>query len=136
MSVKCGAMKVFMTSVFSLMMLVATAQDPVKTVYYEDGQVQAEYSISEESVVWASFYYPNGSVREVGRYSNGTPDGFWQSWDENGRKICEAYYVDGVKDGKWLYWTNEGTVQYEVYYDDNEIIDYTQWNRADVVLED
>ena len=129
-------MKALMTVAISMVVLVATAQEPIKTEFWNDGQIKAEFSAAGESVVWASYYYPNGNVRQVGRYKNGTPDGFWQSWDENGKRTCESYYVSGVKDGKWLYWTEEGTVQYEVYYDDNEIVDYTKWTRSDVVLED
>lgn len=129
-------MKALMTAVISMVVLVATAQEALKTEYFEDGQIKAEYSIANETDVWASFYYSNGSIREVGRFRDGTPDGFWQSWDLNGKRTCEAYYVNGVKDGKWLYWTDEGTIQYEAFYDDNEIVDFTKWTRSDVVLED
>ncbi len=119
----------------SLVVLATTAQNPVRTEYYDDGQIKAEYGFAKNSVVWVSHYYPNGVVREAGRCINGTPDGFWQFWDESGRKICEAYYVEGTKDGKWLYWADNGATQYEVYYDDDKIIEYTKWTRSDMLLE-
>lgn len=129
-------MKTLFSLILGIMVLSLSAQETNKKEFYEDGTLKAEFSANSETSVWASYYYPNGAVREIGKYENGKPDGFWQSWDVEGRKVCEAYYNSGVKDGKWLFWQDQGSTQYEVHYDDNEIVNTLKWVRSDVVLED
>jgi antitoxin component YwqK of YwqJK toxin-antitoxin module len=129
-------MKTLVSVVMSIMVLGVFAQEPVKKEFYKDGTLKAEYVLNSETSIWASFYHPNGTVREMGKYEEGKPDGFWQSWDQEGSKLCEAQYSHGVKDGKWLFWKDQGSTQYEVHYDDNEIVNTLKWVRSEVVLED
>ena len=41
---------------------------------------------------------------------NGTFDGKWTLWRENGQIQIEANYKDGKKDGKYTYWWLNGQI--------------------------
>lgn len=72
-------------------------------------------------------YYEDGSVKEVGTYSNGTPDGKWVEYTQDGKVKVEAFYSNGQKEGKWFVWTDDGEFLYEVIYKDNMLKNASKW---------
>lgn len=49
----------------------------------------------------ARLFWPDGSVRAVGRYVDGQRQGEWVERDASGRLRSEGRYVDGERDGVW-----------------------------------
>ncbi len=64
--------------------------------------------------VW-EFWWPNGNMKERGKYSFGWKEGRWTSWWPNGVKQSEGYYADGDnaseegrRQGWWDDWKEDG----------------------------
>jgi hypothetical protein len=85
-----------------------------------------------------SFWFPNGRMREQGRYADGRRVGVWKQWHangqprsegersaalagdesprtgcwrfwfENGRPEAQGVYVDERREGRWDYWLTDG----------------------------
>lgn len=53
-------------------------------------------------------YYPNGSVKDSGYYSNGLREGVWEEWINNGEMRATGAYHRGIKQDTWRYYTSSG----------------------------
>jgi len=66
-------------------------------------------------------YYPNGAVKMKGNLNaDGTRNGLWISYYDNGTKWSESYYVKGERDGHSLTFFPNGQVRYIGEYQDDE----------------
>jgi hypothetical protein len=78
-----------------------------------DGAVTIE---GERDGEW-SFHYPDGSLREQGRYDNGQRIGTWRQWHKDGQLISEgerrfdAGTSASERQGAWTFWYADGTVR-------------------------
>ena len=60
----------------------------------------------------------NGLIKEEGSFKEGGKDGIWTEWGENGQKKSEENYKDGEKDGLWIEWYENGQKKEEGPYID------------------
>ena len=88
-----------------------------KAVYYPDGVARAEgrrtWPDRREQGFW-SYAYPNGVLREQGRYEDGRRVGVWEQWYPNGRPRSRGerrYHADtssSEREGMWTLWHANG----------------------------
>jgi antitoxin component YwqK of YwqJK toxin-antitoxin module len=95
-------------AVFILMVNVSFAQAVEPTFEKQDDLVKATY------------YYDNGSIKEVGFFKDNKLHDQWISYDQAGKIKVVAFYDNGKKDGKW-YMVGEDKVK-EVTYKSNQIV--------------
>lgn len=77
---------------------------------------------------FTTFHYPSGAKSSEGTLVNGKPDGWWRSFDEEGRLISEGNRKDFQLDSLWTFY-NEGqkylTINYRNGKKEGEQIQYT-----------
>ncbi|MBN2349546.1 MAG: toxin-antitoxin system YwqK family antitoxin [Bacteroidales bacterium] len=56
-------------------------------------------------------YYPDGSVKRKGNYTNGNIDGKWIFWDELGNKSYEVNYINDTLNGIFLSYFPDGSIK-------------------------
>lgn len=64
-----------------------------------------------------TIYFPNDSLKAVGKYSEGYKSGFWEWYWWNGNKQSEGNYYRNNPIGKWTNWNKDGTINVIVNYD-------------------
>lgn len=74
----------------------------------------------QDDLVKATYYYDNGTIKEVGFFKGTKLHNQWISYSQEGKIKVVAFYNEGKKDGKW-YWVGETSVK-EVTYKLNEIV--------------
>lgn len=62
-------------------------------------------------------YYPNGKLKNTGKYDNGFPDGFWVNYQENGNEAAKGNWKAGVQVGEWKHFNENGKLQLIINYD-------------------
>jgi len=75
---------------------------------------------NNQSVRQKPFYYYDGQLKELRRYSNEThkSHGIWEYYYENGNLKVECNYKDGKKDGIYKEFYQDGKLQIERNYKD------------------
>jgi len=68
----------------------------------------------------ATYYYDNGSIKEVGFFKNEKLHNKWVSYNEEGKITTIANYSNGKKDGKWYILSNDSIK--EVTYKSNKLV--------------
>jgi antitoxin component YwqK of YwqJK toxin-antitoxin module len=90
-----------------------------KSITYPDGTQRAQGHVSwtdQRRVGFWTFSYPNGAVREEGRYADGHRIGTWLQWYPNGqmRSRGERRYdpetTGGEREGPWTLWHANGQI--------------------------
>ncbi|MGV4413155.1 toxin-antitoxin system YwqK family antitoxin [Chryseobacterium sp. T1] len=56
-------------------------------------------------------YYLSGKIYSKGKIENGKENGFWEYWNENGKKAREGEFVDGKPNGTHKYWYENGNLR-------------------------
>jgi antitoxin component YwqK of YwqJK toxin-antitoxin module len=88
-----------------------------KTLVHPDGTPRAEGPQSwfdHREVGFWTFTYPNGALREQGRYADGHRVGVWEQWFPNGerRSRGERRYhprtTASEREGMWILWHENG----------------------------
>jgi antitoxin component YwqK of YwqJK toxin-antitoxin module len=88
-----------------------------QTVSYADGTPRAEGArsrIDEREMGFWTFVYPNGQLREQGRYEDGRRVGVWEQWFPNGarRSRGERRFrpetSSSEREGMWTHWHPTG----------------------------
>jgi antitoxin component YwqK of YwqJK toxin-antitoxin module len=79
----------------------------------------------------------NGTLAELGHYSNGEKNGQWLQYSPGGQLIGEAYYKNGLKDGIWTVWDEAGIKRYHMVYSSGKKVDtWKMWDeQANLVSE-
>ncbi|MEG1909496.1 MAG: hypothetical protein RR190_00815 [Bacteroidales bacterium] len=70
---------------------------------------------AQDSTQFKQFFYPSGRISSQGYMRNGTPDGVWKSYDENGQLISEGARVNLELEGVWKFY-REGKISSEITY--------------------
>lgn len=81
--------------------------------------------------VRATYYYANGTVKQVGNFLDGQLEGKWISYFEDGNVQSIAWYKEGKKNGKWLYFESTNVTK-EVNYKNNSIVKVVVINKNPV----
>ena len=86
-------------------------------LYLNDSkQAEGKYdSLNREIGEW-KYFYPSGSVRTVGSFSNGKKVGDWKFYFENGKVEQTGKFDNNLIIGKWLWYYPSGVVLREEYY--------------------
>ena len=86
-------------------------------LYLNDSkQAEGKYdSLNREIGEW-KYFYPSGSVRTVGSFSNGKKVGDWKFYYENGKVEQTGKFDNNLIIGKWLWYYPSGVVLREEYY--------------------
>jgi len=74
----------------------------------------------QDDLVKATYFYDNGTVKEVGFFKDTKLHNQWISYSQEGQIKVVAFYNEGKKDGKW-YLVGDTSVK-EVTYKSNEIV--------------
>lgn len=83
--------------------------------------VQAEDPIViQKEGNWKS-YYPNGNLKDSGRYKKATKDGYWVSWYENGTLESKGTYYFNSQEGEWHYFHENGQPSTIETYKNNKL---------------
>ena len=109
-------MKTLLTLGLSIVLSVATAQEPTQADYYEDGSVKAEYFVQADNTVKAKFYYSSGQLKEVGTFKEYKRHGEWTSYSRSGQVTAKGSFNGGLKSGIWMFWNFDGVLSHEVDY--------------------
>lgn len=64
----------------------------------------------------------SGHMRRYFMTKNGSPDGIWKEYKENGTPKFEGVYVDGDKHGVFVYYDEDGNTLYKIQYAKNKPI--------------
>ena len=99
-----------------LLMIALPAQAQLEDKYEKNG-----------NQITVTRYYDDGSIKEVGTFKDGVPDGRWVEYSRDGKIKTEATYANGEKEGKWFVWTEDGEYLYEVIYADNKLQNASRW---------
>lgn len=85
--------------------------------------LKAKYhKVSEDdSHIYVTYYYENGTIAEKGRFLNEQRDGEWISYDRQGNKRSKAVYVNGEKSGTWATWSMSGELISKMIYHKNQL---------------
>ncbi len=81
--------------------------------------------------VKATYYYENGTVKQVGNFVDGKLDGKWVSYSEEGNVQAIAHYKNGKKHGKWQFFESANVTK-EVDYKNNNIVQIVIINKNPV----
>lgn len=88
-----------------------------RTITYPDGTARAEGHQSwfdQRKVGFWTFSYPNGALREQGRYEGGHRTGTWEQWFPNGERRSRGarrYHPEtgaSEREGMWTLWHDNG----------------------------
>ncbi|MFO0433651.1 MAG: toxin-antitoxin system YwqK family antitoxin [Sphingobacteriaceae bacterium] len=83
--------------------------------YYEYGN----YVNDEPDSLWKGFYKPEKTKLFVGKYVQGTPEGYHTFYFRNGKKMLEGMYVGGLKEGDWKFYDELGFNYLIINYKDD-----------------
>lgn len=80
--------------------------------YKEEGTYKANNRDGE----WKHYYTETNTLRFVGKFIDGTPDGLQQFYYPNGKLKQKGKYVGGLKDGNWEFYDEDGFLIFTVLY--------------------
>ena len=103
-----------------------------------DGVASQEVEVLEGQLHGSiRYFYQNGTLAELGHYSNGEKNGQWLQYSLGGQLIGEAYYKNGLKDGIWTVWDEGGIKRYHMVYSSGKKVDtWKMWDeQANLVSE-
>lgn len=78
--------------------------------------------VKEGKRVRVTHYHANGQVSETGYFLNGTPDGKWETYAENGVKTAELNYRNGKRHGEFRVWDAYTDSYIEMQYADGDVL--------------
>jgi antitoxin component YwqK of YwqJK toxin-antitoxin module len=87
----------------------------VVTEYYDNGQLKFEGCWQTDGTPdgeWI-YYFEDGQKAELIEYDAGLKNGKQIAWYENGNKMYENYFVNNVENGTWFTWYENGNLQEE-----------------------
>ena len=61
-----------------------------------------------------------GNKVDEGYWLNGKPDGVWTSWHSNGVKAAESFSVNGKEEGKFTTWHDNGAISVVGYHKEGQ----------------
>ncbi|WP_339609753.1 hypothetical protein [uncultured Planktosalinus sp.] len=89
--------------------------------------------IKKGDLIEAQIFHDNGIVSQEGQYNlDGTLQGTWISYDENGNKLAVAKYNNGEKVGTWFFY--DGKTLNEVKYTNNKIAQVKTWKEGETQI--
>ena len=101
-----------------VLVLVLSAACARRVAFHPGGVRRSEgrtWSIGDVEHGFWSYWYPNGALREQGRYDHGRREGIWQQWYPNGtprsrgNRVWNADARRSERDGPWILWHDNGT---------------------------
>ncbi|WP_445383401.1 toxin-antitoxin system YwqK family antitoxin [Robiginitalea sp. IMCC43444] len=89
--------------------------------------------LKDQNLIEVVYYHDNGIVAQKGTFNlDGKLHGQWESFSEQGDKICKGLYENGRKNGKWFFWDKD--LLREVDYNYNAIAAVHEWKEATKVV--
>jgi antitoxin component YwqK of YwqJK toxin-antitoxin module len=73
------------------------------------------------------FFYPDGKLKSIGKFSHGQKEGLHLSFFEDGSLKDSAFYTEGHLNGRSAGWYSNGNQEYEINFDGNGNGVYTAW---------
>jgi len=84
-----------------------------------DNEERGSFVIGLREGVWR-YYYPNGTLKYEGSYSQGNPDKRHKYFYPDGKLKEEQYYELGTREGNWKKYDEEGNLVLTITYKNNE----------------
>jgi antitoxin component YwqK of YwqJK toxin-antitoxin module len=89
--------------------------------FYDNGNKKLEmHLLNGEQDSVTILYFESGKINEIRSYSKGLMHGKWETYNQKGQKIAEAWYRRERKDGIWRIWDENGVLRYEMPYSNGE----------------
>ena len=81
--------------------------------FYENGKLEMICEIDNQGTKNGEYtmYYEDGNIKSKGRYKNGFPDGLCTNYFQNGKISMESYFKEGILDGESLLYWETGQLQ-------------------------
>ncbi len=99
----------------------------VKTFYYDTGEKLSKGQIQNgnRQGQWIS-WNKNGSKQSDGFFVDNEPDSIWKWYNENGKVIKIGHYKRGLEHGTWINYFDSGIVSDSVYFLDGRMYGLTK----------
>ena len=91
--------------------------------YYRDGQLRDMGVYAENGAkigIW-EYYHSNGTIREIGSYSEGLKTGIWKNYYEDGTLESTGEFVKGEQNGAWKFYHENGKIKSDGHYANGKI---------------
>ena len=88
----------------------------------------------EGDLIKGTYFFENGTIKQIGYFSNNKLHGEWISYDSEGNKTAIAHYKNGKKTGTWLVLTYD--IVKQVTYEANKVIDVKDLKETDLAFTD
>jgi antitoxin component YwqK of YwqJK toxin-antitoxin module len=69
---------------------------------------------------WLTFY-PNGNIKSIENWKEGTLNGKFVLYDEEGKKLLECNYKDGIDHGRYQLYYPNGKLQMEGQFEEGVV---------------
>ncbi|MFP4488604.1 MAG: toxin-antitoxin system YwqK family antitoxin [Bacteroidales bacterium] len=106
-------------------------------IYNDEGNKVSEGIVTEDgrrNGTWLN-YYPGGSIKEKGEYSNNSRTGSWTFYDREGNVVQTGQYRNGRPDGLWQWYYPDGSLlREEEYYQGKRDGDFTEYTREGEII--
>ncbi len=79
-------------------------------------QAEGKFDTLNREIGEWKYFFPNGSLRSSGSYSNGKKTGDWKYYFENGKLEQSGKYDNNFISGKWLWYYSNGILLREEFY--------------------
>jgi len=80
----------------------------------------------------ATYYYDNGSIKEIGYFKNEKLQGKWVSYNSDGKITAIANYEKGLKNGTWFV-VSKDTIK-ELTYKKNKLINVKNSDKTELSI--
>ena len=108
---------------FSCVIFMLSCDSKIQS-FHENGTLESEYSIDEDSLKHGTFvrYFDSGVKAEESNFVHGKQDGQRILYYLNGNKESEGTYVNGELHGKKLVYYDSGELMIDSDYEHSEVV--------------
>ena len=100
---------------------------PYQTEKYESGQLKASYEVFADGTKNGRYksFHENGEEESEGKYVNGKREGKWWFHDDQGNFTYFGFYEDDARVGEWTSYSQEHPKKYGIGLDDGKLAEWT-----------
>jgi len=110
-----------MIKIIFISIILFTSCSTSHEIKFVESDIKSKYD-KVGSQIHFYHYHDNGLVSESGYFLNGLPDGKWEVFDYNGKKISEINYKDGKRNGEFYTFSASKNSYLEVKYIGGDVV--------------
>lgn len=92
----------------------------VKSEFYANGNLKAEYVDQGNDLIAATYYYADGTINETGFFKDDKLTGEWKTYNVQAELIASGSYTKSKKTGNWKVY-KDGVQIHEMDYSPTQI---------------